>query len=287
MPGTLFVVATPIGNLDDISARALDVLRRVKVIAAEDTRRTARLLARYAIPTQTTSLHAHNEGLKADVLLARLARGEDVALVSDAGTPVVSDPGAVLVRKAIAAGIGIEPIPGPSAVMAALAASGFPSDTFTFLGFPPTKPKERSRWFEELRAAERTIVFFEAPHRVAATLGELAQIIGDRNIVVARELTKTHQELVRGPITQILRGLKQARGEFTIVVDLGHIVESSPAETPPDSLILHEFGQITDSGRVGRRQAVAQLATRHGRRQKDIYSAIERAKQSVNRQNHG
>src|SRR4051812_1129186 len=147
MPGTLFVVATPIGNLEDITVRALRVLREVAVIAAEDTRRTAHLLARHAISTPTTSLHEHNESRKSSTIVARLQRGDSVALVSDAGTPTVSDPGARLVQDAIAAGIRVEPIPGPSAVLAALTASGLPGDEFTFLGFPPTKTSDRTQWF--------------------------------------------------------------------------------------------------------------------------------------------
>ena len=170
MPGTLFVVATPIGNLEDITLRALRVLRSVAVIAAEDTRRTAHLLARHAITTPTTSLHEHNEARKSASLIAWLARGDDVALVSDAGTPTISDPGGHLIREAVAAGIRVEPIPGPSAAMAALAASGLPTETFTFLGFPPTKASARVEWFRKMKAAGGTVVFFEAPHRIRRTL---------------------------------------------------------------------------------------------------------------------
>jgi len=174
MPGTLFVVATPIGNLEDITVRALRVLREVAVIAAEDTRRTAHLLARHAITTPTTSLHQHNEPAKSAAIINRLQRGDAVALVSDAGTPTVSDPGSQLIREAIAAGIRVEPVPGPSAVLAALTASGFETDSFTFLGFPPTGAKHRKLWFERARAVGGTVVFFEAPHRIAATLADLA-----------------------------------------------------------------------------------------------------------------
>src|SRR5215510_11323112 len=163
MPGTLFVVATPIGNLEDITVRALRVLREVSVIAAEDTRRTAHLLARHAISTPTTSLHEHNESKKAPTLIARLQKGDDVALVSDAGTPTISDPGGHLIRLAIDAGLRVEPIPGPSAVMAALAVSGLPTETVTFLGFPPTLAKPRNEWFQRARAIGGTVVFFEAP----------------------------------------------------------------------------------------------------------------------------
>src|SRR5471032_1610536 len=173
MPGTLFVVATPIGNLEDITVRALRVLREVAVIAAEDTRRTAHLLARHAITTSTTSLHEHNEAGKSGAMVARLLGGDDIALVSDAGTPTVSDPGGRLIRAAIDAGIRVEPIPGPSAILAALAASGLPTEAFSFLGFPPTRSKDRKQWFDRVALLRGTIVFFEAPHRIQATLHEL------------------------------------------------------------------------------------------------------------------
>src|SRR3954469_12519312 len=217
MPGTLFVVATPIGNLEDITVRALRVLREVALIAAEDTRRTANLLARHAITTKTTSLHEHNEGRKAAAIVERLQAGDDVALVSDAGTPTVSDPGTRLVRDAIAAGVKVEAIPGPSAVLTALAVSGLTTDAFTFLGFPPTKRNERARWFERLSRAPGPVIFFESPHRIESTLQALAVTVGDRPILLARELTKLHEQLVRGPISKVLEELGAPRGEFTVV----------------------------------------------------------------------
>ena len=201
MPGTLFVVATPIGNLEDITGRALRVLREASIIAAEDTRRTAHLLARYAITTPTTSLHEHNEAQKSASLVGRLERGENIALVSDAGTPTISDPGQRLIKAAIDAGIRVEPIPGPNAVIAALTVSGLPTDSFCFLGFPPTRSKARSEWFERVRSIGGTVVFFEAPHRIRETLGELQREVGDCQVAVCRELTKKHEELVRGPIS--------------------------------------------------------------------------------------
>jgi 16S rRNA (cytidine1402-2'-O)-methyltransferase len=234
MPGTLFVVATPIGNLDDITLRALRVLRDVALIAAEDTRRTAHLLARHAIRTPTTSLHAHNESRKAQPLIARMLGGDDVALVSDAGTPTVSDPGVALIRAAIEAGIRVEPIPGPNAAVAALSVSGLPSDSFTFLGFPPIRSSDRKSWLERLATAAGTAVFYEAPHRIQRTLGELIEFLGDRPIVVARELTKIHEELVRGPISEVRSRLSSGRGEFTVVVDIGQSIEfgrSTPEQT--------------------------------------------------------
>jgi len=277
MPGTLFVVATPIGNLEDITVRALRVLREVTVIAAEDTRRTAHLLARHAITTPTMSLHEHNESAKSPSLVARLQRGDHIALVSDAGTPTVSDPGGRLIRAAIDAGIRVEPIPGPSAVLAALAASGLPTDSFTFLGFPPTRAKDRNSWFTRLRAIGGTVVFFEAPHRIRETLGELSRTAGDCYVVVARELTKTHEELVRGPISSVINALKADRGEFTVVVEIGELPEYN--SLAPD--VVSEFGQMTTISGVSKRRAVSMLARKHGLAPNVVYEAIEEAKKST------
>jgi 16S rRNA (cytidine1402-2'-O)-methyltransferase len=279
MPGTLFVVATPIGNLEDITVRALRVLREVDVIAAEDTRRTAQLLARHAIATATTSLHEHNEASKSRALVARLQSGENVALVSDAGTPTISDPGGRLIRAAIEAGVRIEPIPGPSAVLAALAASGLPSDSFTFLGFPPTRSKDRKNWFDRLRAVGGTVVFFESPHRIRATLADLRRAVGESSVLVARELTKAHEQLVRGPISTVLNDVTE-RGEFTIVVNIGQTTDNTAA-APID--IANEFGQMTTDMSLSKRKAVAVLARRHGLPPNDVYQAIEEAKRAVKR----
>jgi 16S rRNA (cytidine1402-2'-O)-methyltransferase len=278
MPATLFVVATPIGNLEDISARALRVLRDVSLIAAEDTRRTAHLLARYAITTPTTSLHEHNETQKTPALLSRLRQGESLALVSDAGTPTVSDPGERLIRAAIDAGIRIEPIPGPSAALAALAASGLPSETFTFLGFPPIRLKDRNLWFDRLLTTGGTVIFFEAPHRIRTTLERLLQVAGDCQVAVGRELTKAHEELVRGPISAVLLRLNEPRGEFTVVADVGHSTEYAAAGTPAGELLLAEFGQLTENGRLRRRAAIAALAKKYGQSAGVVYQAIEQAK---------
>ena len=267
MPGTLFVVATPIGNLEDITLRALRVLREASVIAAEDTRRTAHLLARHAITTPTTSLHEHNERRKTSAILARLERGENVALVSDAGTPTVSDPGRELIREAIEAGVRIEAIPGASAVLAALSASGLPVDHFTFLGFPPTRSKDRKNWFDRLKSADGLAVFFEAPHRIRATLAEVLAERGDCSIVVCREMTKIHEELVRGQISDVLNRLNNPKGEFTVIVKIGRTTESDPVE------VL--------SRAKSRRNVMAELAKAHGLSANQLYQAIEHAKKSV------
>ena len=266
MPGTLFVVATPIGNLEDITVRALRILREVAVIAAEDTRRTAHLLARHGITTPTTSLHEHNETAKSRAILSRLVRGDNVALVSDAGTPGVADPGAHLVRMAADAGVRVEPIPGPSAVMAAVATSGLSTDSFMFLGFPPTRAKDRKLWFDRLRRCGEVAVFFEAPHRVLATLSELRDTVGDCYVSVGRELTKIHEELVKGPISTVLERIKEPRGEFTVVAEIGLITENSVARD-----------QELDGSR---RQLMAAVAKSHGVTANQLYQALEAVKKS-------
>jgi len=280
MPGTLFVVATPIGNLEDITVRALRVLGEVAVIAAEDTRRTAHLLARHAIATPTTSLHEHNERSKSASLVTRLQRGDHVALVSDAGTPTISDPGGRLIREAISAGIRVEAIPGPSAVLTALAASGLPTDAFSFLGFPPTKSKDRKKWFLRAGQVAGTLVFFEAPHRIRATLKELYLIVGNCQIAIGRELTKLHEELVRGQILDVLDGPLEERGEFTVVVFIGDITDNELPAAPSSSELVTEFCDMTVNREKTRRQAIGILARKHGFSPNAIYAVLEAAKKS-------
>jgi 16S rRNA (cytidine1402-2'-O)-methyltransferase len=280
--GTLFVVATPIGNLEDITIRALRVLREVALIAAEDTRRTAHLLARHAIATPTTSLHEHNERKKTAFLVDRLMSGDSIALVSDAGTPTISDPGAQLVAAAVAAGIRVEPIPGPSAILAALTASGLPFDSFSFMGFPPTRGKERSTWFERLAQLGGIVVFFEAPHRIERTLADLRSFAGNCPIFIGRELTKAHEELVRGPIDEVLRVRFPSRGEFTVVADIGQTTDLAAVAAPTEADLAREFGELTENKGRTRRQAISDLARRHRMAPNTVYGLIERAKHSGN-----
>jgi 16S rRNA (cytidine1402-2'-O)-methyltransferase len=275
MPGTLYVVATPIGNLEDVTFRAIRVLREVAVIAAEDTRRTARLLQHYSISTPTTSLHQHNERARTPSLISRLTRGESVALVSDAGTPMVSDPGALLVAAAHAAGIRVEPIPGPSAALAALSASGLQAEQVLFVGFPPSRSHARKHWLESLRDEPRVIVFFEAPHRIRQTLTDLLAVFGDRIIAIGRELTKAHEELVVTPISLHLQRLTEPRGEFTVVVARPDPGLAAHEELPPLDALVREFGELTKSGRQGRREIVKDLARRYGVKARDLYRLLE------------
>ncbi|MFN0066943.1 MAG: 16S rRNA (cytidine(1402)-2'-O)-methyltransferase [Limisphaerales bacterium] len=224
-PGTLYVVATPLGNLEDITLRALRTLRECDVVAAEDTRHTGRLLAHFGIHRPLLSCHGFNEARRTGELLARLRAGEKVALVSDAGTPGVSDPGERVVRAALAAGLRVEPVPGPCAAVAALCAGGLPGDEFHFAGFLPVKSGGRRRELERLRALPGTLVLYESPHRAEKLLGELAELLPDRSVVVAREITKRFEEWLRGTPTELVAQTRGRvwKGECVVLV--------GPAET--------------------------------------------------------
>ena len=281
-PGRLYVVATPIGNLEDITVRALRVLREVRVIAAEDTRRTAKLLAHAGIETPMVSLHAHNEAARLPAILERLRAGEAVALVTDAGTPLLSDPGDQLIRAALEEGIVVEPVPGASAVLAALAMSGVPSSQFTFLGFPPVKIGPRTRWCEEAAAYHHPVVFFEAPHRIRQTLQMLGESAGSRrNVAVCREITKRHEELVRGALADVLShpSIALPVGEFTCVLEAA---PSKSDERPAhEADLVSEFDRITESGTFARRAAMSEVARRFHVRTRDVFDALERRKATV------
>src|ERR1051326_5163088 len=221
MAGTLYIVSTPIGNLEDITQRALRVLREVDLIACEDTRHTRKLLNHFGIGTKTISYHEHNEAERADELGELLATGKNVALVADAGTPLISDPGFRIVNVAIAHGIDVVPIPGAAAVVVALCASGLPSDQFLFAGFLPARSNARRSRLDELRSIAATLVFYEAPHRIAAALRDAADILGNRNCVVARELTKMHEEFTRGRLAELANTFAdrmKTRGEIVLLI---------------------------------------------------------------------
>jgi 16S rRNA (cytidine1402-2'-O)-methyltransferase len=217
--GTLYIVSTPIGNLEDITLRAVRILGEVSVIAAEDTRTSGNLLKHLNIPTRLVSYHSHNEHRRSDDLTDRLLAGESVAIVTDAGTPGISDPAYVLIKKAIDAGVAVIPVPGPSAVLPALVVSGLPTDRFVFEGFLPMKKGRQTKW-KMLAEEERTIVLYESPHRVLAAIEEITVYLGDRRIAVVRELTKKFEEVVRGRATEVLERLKarDPRGEYVIVI---------------------------------------------------------------------
>jgi 16S rRNA (cytidine1402-2'-O)-methyltransferase len=277
MPGTLFVVATPIGNLEDITLRALRVLKEVELIAAEDTRRTGQLLAHFGVATPATSLHDHNERSRTPRLIARLEAGACVALVSDAGTPLLSDPGLRLIRAAVEAGIPVVPIPGPSAVTAALSIAGVPVDAFHFAGFPPVRQTERRRWLAELAAVPGSLVLFEAPHRIRETLRETQAQLGNRWVVIVRELTKIHESVTRGWLEDLQIDEVPERGEFTIVVSaLTKRKAAEPREVDTFD-VAAEFGELTARAGLSRKDAVQALAERHQLPRQDIYRRLNAA----------
>jgi 16S rRNA (cytidine1402-2'-O)-methyltransferase len=280
MSGTLYVVATPIGNLEDVTLRALRVLREVSLVAAEDTRRTARLLQHYSISTRTTSLHEHNERSKTAPLVARLLAGESIALVSDAGTPVVSDPGSHLVAAAHAAGIRVEPIPGPNAAVALLSASGLAGDGFVFAGFPPNRSKDRKAWLQQFVEETRPLIIYEAPHRIRATLVDLGAVLGDRIVAIGREITKTHESLAVRPISEQLADLSEERGEFTVVVAGAQPKEHVPFHPEP-AFLAQQFGRLTENGMVGRREAIRALALEYHISAREVFAILEAAKHSA------
>lgn len=267
--GTLYLVATPIGNLEDLTYRAHRVLREADVIACEDTRHTRLLLTRYGISTPLVSYHEHNEARRAPELLKRLRGGETVALVSDAGTPALSDPGYALIRQAIAENIPVVAIPGASAITAALTVSGLPPDRFLFLGFLPRKTGERRRILAEVAQWPWTLVIFEAPHRIAATLDELRAVLGDRRVALVRELTKRFEEVVRGTVTEALERLRAAapRGEFTIVL------EGALEQTKSTTDIAARLRDLLNRG-TPPKEAVHTVAHAYGIPKRDAYKLM-------------
>jgi 16S rRNA (cytidine1402-2'-O)-methyltransferase len=271
-PGALHVVATPIGNLEDLTLRALRVLRDVDLVACEDTRRTGSLLRAHGISTPTTSYFEQNERWKGERILDTLRSGRSVALVSDAGTPGLSDPGFRLVRDARAEGLAVLPVPGPSAAVAALSVSGLPTDRFLFVGFLPARPGPRRRALEELASVRPTLVFYESPVRARAALAAMAEILGDREAFLCREATKIHEEYVRGrllEIGEILSSRNTVRGEIVLVV--AGAPEASPAGNE-DPVLL--YARLTADGGTTRREAVKEVARRLGLPAREVYRRV-------------
>jgi len=263
----LYVVATPIGNLEDISLRALRVLREVKLIAAEDTRKTRRLLSAYSIKTPMTSYYEHNKQTKLDYILDCLEQG-DVALVSEAGMPGISDPGYELIIAANRQGIPVVPVPGPSAVITALAISGLPTDRFTCIGFLPHKASARRRVLESVAGETGTIIALESPHRLKAALNDILHSLGDRRIAVCRELTKLHEEVFRGTVSEAITHFAEPRGEVTLVI-AGRGAKDKPQLTEAVERQLH---QIYLSGATAK-EAIATVAGETGLSKKELYQA--------------
>lgn len=267
MKGTLYIVSTPIGNLEDITLRALRVLKEVDVIAAEDTRHSLKLLNHYAISKPLISYWGEKEKVKAEETLKLLNSGRTVALITDAGTPGISDPGNVLIKKAIEEGFTVVPVPGPTAVIAALCISGFSTDSFVFRGFLPVKESQRIKELEKLSLDPRTLVFYEAPHRIRETLVDIGETFQDRRVVVIKEITKFYEEVFRGTATVILELLESSKiaGEYVIVI------EGRPEEktnTIEDALM--EIKTLLKRG-LGRKEAVRRIAEEYGLSKKELY----------------
>lgn len=272
--GRLYVVGTPIGNLGDITLRALDILKTADLVACEDTRRTQKLLNHYNIQTETVSYHEHNEMTRAPELILEMEQGSVIALVSDAGTPVLSDPGFRLVHLAIRHKIPVIPVPGPSALVAALTAAGLPMSEFIFAGFLPTRKSARCRALNDLAAFSKTIVFYEAPHRVLDALLDIQDVLGDRDMVVAREVTKIHEEFLRGSVTEIRKCLKETppKGELTIILGPG----SPPSEkASAGSSLLEEVESVKVKQGLDERSALKVIARARGMSRSEAYRQLQ------------
>ncbi|MEO7633043.1 MAG: 16S rRNA (cytidine(1402)-2'-O)-methyltransferase [Blastocatellia bacterium] len=275
----LYLVSTPIGNLEDITLRALRVLKEVSLIACEDTRHTRRLLDHFGINKPTISYHEHNEQARADELVQRMLGGDSIAIVSDAGTPGISDPAYRIVTKAIEHGITVVPIPGAAALISGLVASGLPTDSFLFAGFPPHKKMARRAKLEELKNQRATLIFYEAPHRIRETLADALGILGDRQGALARELTKLHEQFIRGNLSEIAAHFdaRDPRGEMVLVI----------AGIGDDNLPLVELGLVTDQveqlmneAGLSRNDAIKQAAKSRGLSKRDAYQLMLKEKET-------
>lgn len=277
--GTLYIVSTPIGNLEDITLRALRILKEVELIAAEDTRRTKRLLNAYQIRTPLTSLYDHNELGKSDFLISKITEGMNVAYVSDAGTPGISDPGYILVNRAIENHIKVVPVPGISAVITALSVSGLPMDHFVFNGFLPSRANKRRQFLELLKDESRTMVFYESPNRLVATLQDIEKIMGNREVVVSRELTKVFEEILRGDVRKVMDSLQERvlKGEITLVVE-GK--EKSPRQFS-DKEIRIRVEKLREDLELTTRDIVGVISRETGLSKSKVYKEVLRLVEDV------
>lgn len=279
--GTLFLVGTPIGNLEDISYRAVRTLKEVDLIACEDTRQTQKLLNHYGIESHTTSYHEHNELTRSAELVMQMEQGRSIALVSDAGMPGISDPGFRLVTLAIRHHIQVVPIPGPSAFLSALVASGLPTDAFRYLGFLPSKEGQRAKLLEGLRTSTRTLIFYEAPHRLAESLEEVVQILGpERPVVVARELTKLHEEFMRGTAEEVLNQVRargEVKGEITLLI--GRAPEEQRGQSVFNaSTVRARVRELMKSESLDERDALKRVAKEMGVSKSEAYRELQKTK---------
>ena len=269
MSGKLYIVATPIGNLEDITIRALNILKSVDLIAAEDTRQTLKLLNHFEISKPLISYHRHNEDVKSEILLEKLNEGQDIALVSDAGTPGICDPGEVVIKKAIESNITVVPIPGACAMINALIASGISTSEFIFLGFLPLNKKNRKQKLEEIKNSNKTIILYEAPHKMKNTLEDLKDIIGDRRITLARELTKIHEEFIRDNINNILDKIDSLKGEMILIIE-GKSSENN-SQNELNELTLEEHYEYYKKQGLDKKEIIKKIAKDRNVNKNEIY----------------
>jgi 16S rRNA (cytidine1402-2'-O)-methyltransferase len=276
--GTLYIIATPIGNLEDMTYRAVRILGEVDLIAAEDTRHSLKLLNHFGISKPLTSYFDHNQQIKGERILNALRQGKSVALISDAGTPCVSDPGYQLVRDAVAENIPVVPVPGACAAVAALAASGLPTDSFTFAGFPPSRQGKRRTFLSGINSLPGTLVLYEAPHRLLETLSDIREVLGERQVIVARELTKMFEEFIRGSASEVIAAVSQGivRGEVVVLIAPG---EAAPGESEPLAEVLR---RLMADGSLSIKDIAKQAAVISGVSRSDAYAEALRLKNDLN-----
>ena len=269
MIGNLYIVATPIGNLEDITLRALKILKEVDIIAAEDTRQTLKLLNHYEINKPLISYHRHNEDVKSDILIEKLKNGENIALVSDAGTPGICDPGEEVIKKAIDENIEVIPIPGACAMINALICSGISTKEFEFLGFLPLNKKLRKEKMDEIKNSNKTVIIYEAPHKMKSTLEDLKEILGNRNIVLARELTKIHEEFIRKNIDELLKNIDSLKGEMILIIEKNSEVKTD--ENKLNILSLDEHYKFYEKQGLNKKEIIKKIAKDRKLNKNEIY----------------
>ena len=271
MSGTLYLVATPIGNLEDITFRAIRILKEVDLIAAEDTRQTLKLLNHYEINKPLISYHRHNEEVKQEVLIQKLKEGQNIALVSDAGTPVISDPGEVIVKEALKENIKVIPIPGACALINAVIASGLDTKEFSFFGFLSLNKKLRKEKLQEIKKENKTIILYEAPHKLTTTLKDLSEVLEDRKIVVARELTKIHEEFLSGTASEILENYKEPKGEHIILIEGSNIKEETEEQKTIKEMTIEEHYKYYEKQGFTKNEIIKKIAKDKGVNKNEIY----------------
>lgn len=271
MTGKLFLVATPIGNLEDITYRAIKILKEVDIIAAEDTRHTLKLLNHYEISKPLISYHRHNEEVKSDILIDKLLEGKNIAVVSDAGTPGISDPGEEVVKEAIKNNIEVIPIPGACALVNALIASGLNTKEFLFLGFLPLNKKNRENALNKIKKSKSTVILYEAPHKLINTLQGLLKNVGDINCVLAREITKIHEEFIRGNISNLLEKIQEPKGEYVILLDLNNLENENDDETEISQKTVDEQYKIYEAQGMNKKDIIKQIAKNKNVPKNEIY----------------